>query len=92
MFCALFWNKQHFLKNKLNILKQIVWETLKCHISVRQVILEKLKNYLAYWNFNAIFEFLRQFASGCLHYFENSVNNFEIAHMVNFEIYTSSLL
>ena len=31
MFCALSKNYQHFLKNNMSILKQIVWETQKLH-------------------------------------------------------------
>ena len=36
---------------------------LKTNISIL------INNSRAYWNFNAIFEFLQQFASGCLYYF-----------------------
>ena len=41
-----------------------------------------IKNCVAYINFNAIFEFLRQFASGCLYgtTFQNSADNFEMVH------------
>ena len=59
---------------KINILKQIIWESQKWHENCSKWFLsywskhakhckcsvqERLKNYLANWNFDAIFDFLR---------------------------------
>ena len=38
------------------------------------VLIENSRTTLAYWNFNFIFEFLRQFASGCWYYLSNEVS------------------
>ena len=43
MFCKLSQNYQHFLKNNINILKQIVWATQNgIKILIGQVVLELL--------------------------------------------------
>ena len=52
-----------------------------------------LKNQLVYQHLKAIFEFFKQFTSGCLDYLTKSVDNFEIAHktnMLNFGLRCSS--
>ena len=46
--------------------------------------MNEIKNLLPYWTYNAIFKFIRQFASGCLYFFQNSVDNFDMLNMLNF--------
>ena len=85
-----------FMKYYMTILKNLSEELKNSIILVGQVVLELLIKiiFCKLWsiaqklfgqNFNASFEFLRQFTSVCLIlFFSKSIHNFEIAHMHNF--------
>ena len=88
MFCQL---STPFVKNNTCILKKFSKELKNdIEILVDQVvfklwikivkILFLIKKYLAYLNFNIIFEFLGQFTIRCIYHFSKGVDNFEIEH------------
>ena len=68
------------LKNGIEIL--VGQAVFQLHIkTVKMLVLDqKLKNLLAYLNFEAIFDFPGQFTIRCIYYFQKDVDNFEIEH------------
>ena len=68
------------LKNGIEVL--VGQAVFKLQIkTVKMLFLDqKLKNRLAYLNFDAVFEFFGQFTLRCINYFSKDVDNFEIEH------------
>ena len=93
MFCMLFQNLQHYWKNNIRILKQIAWETQKCHSNLNRPhgssvidqnnILIKIYKSRTVWPTKILMPFW-SFSDSLLQYlhiiFQKCIDDLEITH------------